>query len=226
MIYFVEDDSSIRELVLYTLNNSGYEAQGFEKPSDFWRAMDRKLPQLIMLDIMLPEEDGLRILKKLRNASSTKRLPIIILTAKGTEYDKVIGLDSGADDYLSKPFGMMELIARIKALLRRTQDVNLSSTEYNLGKLHINTAQHLVTVDGNSVTLTLKEFEILCLLIKNQGVVLTRDQLLNKIWGYSFDGENRTVDVHIRTLRQKLGECGDYIETVRGVGYKIGSAIS
>lgn len=226
MIYFVEDDSSIRELVLYTLNNSGFEAQGFEKPSDFWRAMDRKLPQLIMLDIMLPEEDGLRILKKLRNASSTKRLPIIILTAKGTEYDKVIGLDSGADDYLSKPFGMMELIARIKALLRRTQDISSVSTQYNLGKLHIDTAQHLVTVDNKSVTLTLKEFEMLCLLIKNQGVVLTRDQLLNKIWGYSFDGENRTVDVHIRTLRQKLGECGDYIETVRGVGYKIGSAIS
>lgn len=226
MIYFVEDDSSIRELVLYTLNNSGYEAQGFEKPSDFWRAMDRKLPQLIMLDIMLPEEDGLRILKKLRNASSTKRLPIIILTAKGTEYDKVIGLDSGADDYLSKPFGMMELIARIKALLRRTQDINISSNEYDLGKLHVDTAQHLVTVDDKPITLTLKEFEMLCLLIKNQGVVLTRDQLLNKIWGYSFDGENRTVDVHIRTLRQKLGECGDYIETVRGVGYKIGSAIS
>lgn len=226
MIYFVEDDSSIRELVLYTLNNSGYEAQGFEKPSDFWRAMDRKQPQLIMLDIMLPEEDGLRILKKLRNASSTKRLPIIILTAKGTEYDKVIGLDSGADDYLSKPFGMMELIARIKALLRRTQDINISSNEYDLGKLHVDTAQHLVTVDDKPITLTLKEFEMLCLLIKNQGVVLTRDQLLNKIWGYSFDGENRTVDVHIRTLRQKLGECGDYIETVRGVGYKIGSAIS
>ena len=225
MIYFVEDDSSIRELVLYTLNNSGFDAQGFEKPSDFWRAIDRRLPKLVMLDIMLPEEDGLHMLKRLRSSSVTKKLPVIMLTAKGTEYDKVIGLDSGADDYLSKPFGMMELVARIKALLRRTDDIASAGCEYDIGKLHIDTAQHIVSVDGRQVTLTLKEFEMLCLLIKNQGVVLTRDQLLNKIWGYSFDGENRTVDVHIRTLRQKLGECGDYIETVRGVGYKIGSVI-
>lgn len=221
MIYFVEDDNSIRELVLYTLNNAGYEAVGFEKPSLFWEALKTQTPRLILLDIMLPEEDGLQILKRLRAASATSKVPIMMLTAKGTEYDKVIGLDYGADDYVPKPFGMMELIARVKALLRRAEVVD-SDRDYTIGKLFVSPSKHLVKADGEDVTLTLKEFEMLTLLIENQGIVFTRDQLLTKIWGYAFDGESRTVDVHIRSLRQKLGTCGRLIETVRGIGYKIG----
>ncbi|SHH72789.1 two-component system, OmpR family, alkaline phosphatase synthesis response regulator PhoP [Sporobacter termitidis DSM 10068] len=220
MIYFVEDDNSIRELVIYTLNSTGLEAVGFEKPSDFWRAMDNALPSLVLLDIMLPEEDGLEILKKLRSAAATKKLPVMMLTAKGSEYDKVLGLDSGADDYVPKPFGMIELMARIKALLRRTEEVDTPS-EHTLGSLYVCPSKHIVRVDGQNVSLTLKEFEMLCLLLDNHDIVLTRDQILNRVWGYSFDGESRTVDVHIRTLRQKLGHAGDYIETVRGIGYKI-----
>ena len=225
MIYFVEDDNSIRELVIYTLNSSGLEAVGFEKPSEFWRAMDTALPSLVLLDIMLPEEDGLEILKKLRGTVSTKKLPVIMLTAKGSEYDKVVGLNSGADDYIPKPFGMIEMIARIKALLRRTDETE-APAEYNLGSLYVCPSKHVVKVDGQNVSLTLKEFEMLCLLLENHDIVLTRDQILNRVWGYSFDGESRTVDVHIRTLRQKLGPAGDYIKTVRGIGYKIGAAAS
>lgn len=220
MIYFLEDDSSIRELVVYTLNNSGMEAAGFAKPSDFWAAMEKQLPKLILLDIMLPEEDGLHILKRLRSSSSTRKLPVIMLTAKGSEYDKVIGLDEGADDYIPKPFGMMELVARIKALLRRTEEKD-SEIEYTLGNLYVCPSKHIVKSNGKSITLTLKEFELLCLLMENKDIVFTRDQLLNRIWGYDFDGESRTVDVHIRTLRQKLGESGGFIETVRGIGYRI-----
>lgn len=223
MIYLVEDDSSIRELVVYTLNNSGLEAAGFDRPSEFWKAINKEVPSLILLDIMLPEEDGLQIVKKLRSNSATKKVPIMMLTAKGTEYDKVIGLDSGADDYMSKPFGMMELVARVRALLRRA-DIDRNYAEYTIGNLYISPGKHLVKVDGQPVTLTLKEFKMLCLLAENKDIVLTRDQILNKIWGYAFDGENRTVDVHIRTLRQKLGSAGDLIETVRGIGYKIGGA--
>lgn len=223
MIYFVEDDNSIRELVLYTLNNAGYEARGFERPSLFWDAVKKEVPRLILLDIMLPEEDGLQILKKLRTVSQTKKVPVMMLTAKGTEYDKVIGLDYGADDYLPKPFGMMELIARVKALLRRAEVVD-PEQEYSIGKLFVAPAKHIVKVDGEDITLTLKEFEILALLVENQEIVFTRDQLLTKIWGYAFDGESRTVDVHIRSLRQKLGECGRLIETVRGIGYKLGES--
>lgn len=221
MIYFVEDDNSIRELVLYTLNNAGYEARGFERPSLFWEAVGKEVPRLILLDIMLPEEDGLQILKKLRSASRTQKIPIMMLTAKGTEYDKVIGLDYGADDYLPKPFGMMELIARVRALLRRAEVVD-GEKEYTIGGLFVAPAKHIVKADGQPITLTLKEFEMLTLLVENQGIVFTRDQLLTKIWGYAFDGESRTVDVHIRSLRQKLGACGRLIETVRGIGYKIG----
>lgn len=221
MIYFVEDDNSIRELVLYTLNNAGYEAVGFEKPSLFWEALKTETPRLILLDIMLPEEDGLQILKRLRASSATSKVPIMMLTAKGTEYDKVIGLDYGADDYVPKPFGMMELIARVKALLRRAEVVD-SDKDYTIGKLFVSPSKHLVKAEGEDVTLTLKEFEMLTLLVENQGIVFTRDQLLTKIWGYAFDGESRTVDVHIRSLRQKLGTCGRLIETVRGIGYKIG----
>ncbi|MBE6825301.1 MAG: response regulator transcription factor [Ruminococcus sp.] len=220
MIYFVEDDNSIRELVIYTLNNSGMEAEGFEKPSGFWRAMESKKPSLILLDIMLPEEDGLTVLRKLRANPAHAQIPVMMLTAKGSEFDKVVGLDAGADDYLPKPFGMMELIARVKALLRRS-GAGSSGKEYHLGRLMVNPEKHLVHVDGKDVVLTFKEFEMLCLLLKNQGMVLTRDQFLNQVWGYNFDGENRTVDVHIRTLRQKLGEAGCYIRTIRGIGYKI-----
>ncbi|MGN0136411.1 winged helix-turn-helix domain-containing protein [Anaerotignum sp.] len=224
MIYLVEDDNSIRELVAYTLHSAGFQAEGFEKPSAFWHACETKLPDLVLLDLMLPEEDGISILKKLRQAPRTKKLPIILLTAKSSEYDKIMGLDSGADDYVAKPFSMMELLARVKALLRRTEK-NEAEVVYCMGSLNINQTRHEVKVDGTEVTLTLKEFELLCLLMENKGRVLTRDQLLNSIWGYGFDGENRTVDVHIRTLRQKLGKCGEYIETVRGVGYKIGGNV-
>ncbi|WP_304507910.1 response regulator transcription factor [Anaerotignum sp.] len=221
MIYLVEDDNSIRELVAYTLHSAGFIAEGFEKPSAFWDAMENELPSLILLDVMLPEEDGISILKKIRASAKTKKIPIILLTAKGSEYDKVMGLDSGADDYVAKPFGMMELLARVKALLRRAEGEE-KKAEYELGELSVSQSRHEVAVAGKEVILTLKEFELLCLLLENKGRVMTRDQLLNHIWGYGFDGENRTIDVHIRTLRQKLGEWGQYIETVRGIGYKIG----
>lgn len=221
MIYLVEDDDSIRELVIYTLNSSGMEAQGFARPSEFWQAMKKELPQLCMLDIMLPEEDGLQILRKLRSDSATRDIPVMMLTAKGTEYDKVIGLDAGADDYVPKPFGMMELLARARALLRRGAP-RASADEYRIGPLYLSTSRHVVRVNGQDVTLTLKEYELLRTLVENRDMVLTRDRLLNEIWGYSFDGESRTVDVHIRTLRQKLGDASELIETIRGVGYKLG----
>ncbi|PWL53300.1 MAG: DNA-binding response regulator [Clostridiales bacterium] len=221
MIYILEDDNSIRELVAYTLNQSGLPALGFALPSAFWAALRAERPQLVLLDIMLPEEDGLSILKKLRSAPDTRALPVMMLTAKGSEYDKVVGLDSGADDYLPKPFGMMELISRVKALLRRTAEPECAEPEeFRLGALCVSPARHLATVCGQSVALTYKEFELLCLLLANPGIVFTRDALLNRIWGYDYDGESRTVDVHIRSLRQKLGTCAAYIETVRGVGYR------
>ena len=224
LIYLVEDDNSIRELVAYTLHSAGFRAEGFEKPSAFWHACETQLPDLVLLDLMLPEEDGISILKKLRQAPQTKKMPIILLTAKSSEYDKVMGLDSGADDYVAKPFSMMELLARVKALLRRAEK-DETEVVYQLGDLTVNKTRHEVKASGTEVTLTLKEFDLLCLLMENRGRVLTRDQLLNSIWGYGFDGENRTVDVHIRTLRQKLGSCGEYIETVRGVGYKVGGHV-
>ncbi len=221
MIYLLEDDTNIRNFVVYALNNSGLEAEGFERPSRFWAAVEKKKPSMAILDIMLPEEDGLSVLRKLRESSETKDLPIIMLTAKSTEYDKVIGLDGGADDYVTKPFGTMELVARIKALLRRAEPVS-DGNEYSIGPLFLNPDKHIIQVDGRDVTLTLKEFQLLCYLIKNRGKVMTRDQILQEIWGYEFDGENRTVDVHIRTLRSKLGKAGDLVETVRGIGYRIG----
>ena len=221
MIWCVEDDASIRELVAYALNNSGFEAEGFAAPADFWKAMEHRRPQLVLLDIMLPGEDGLQILKKLRSAPATRRLPVIMVTAKGSEYEKVMGLELGADDYIPKPFGMMELVARVKAVLRRSGSLPQEEA-VSAGPIRIFPEEHRVEVDGREVALTLKEYELLSMLLRNRGVVLTRDRLLEEIWGYSFDGENRTVDVHIRTLRQKLGPAGDLIETVRGVGYKIG----
>ena len=221
MIYFLEDDNNIRNFVIYALNNTGLEAEGFETPEKFWEAMKNERPDLLLLDIMLPGEDGISILKKIRNNGRTGKLPVIMLTAKGTEYDKVLGLDSGADDYVSKPFGTMELISRIKALLRRTGNDD-EPAEYRRGSLYVCPSKHIVRVDDKDVTLTLKEFELLCFLFKNNGMVLTRDEILSHIWGYEFDGESRTVDVHIRTLRSKLGDAGKYIETVRGIGYKMG----
>nr|WP_330390393.1 response regulator transcription factor [Blautia sp. Marseille-P3201T] len=223
MIYLVEDDESIRELLVYTLNGQGLVAEGFAYPSDFWHAMEKKIPDLVLLDIMLPEEDGLEILQKLRKKKETKNIPIAMLTAKGSEYDVVKGLDGGADDYIPKPFRMMELVSRVKALIRRGgQEQPQDDEEYVLGELYVSKKRHLVKVKGEEVTLTMKEFELLLLFLSNPGIVFSRAQLLDKIWGYQFDGESRTVDVHIRTLRQKLKDAGHYIETVRGVGYKVG----
>lgn len=218
MIYMLEDDSNIRSFVLYALNNTGLTAVGFEKPSEFWEAVKKERPSLLLLDIMLPEEDGLAVLKKIRSGAELSDLPVILLTAKGSEYDKVIGLDSGADDYISKPFGTMELISRVKALLRRAG--GREENEFSVGGLYVNPSRHIVKANGKEVQLTYKEFELLCYLLENIGTVLTRDKILSRIWGYDFDGESRTVDVHIRTLRAKLGECGSIIETVRGIGYK------
>ena len=193
---------------------------GFEKSSEFWAQMDRQMPTLIMLDVMLPEESGIEILKKIRKKPETERLPVIMVTAKTSEYDRINGLDNGADDYIPKPFSMLEMVARVKALLRRTKDIE-KQNEYFVENLYVCPTKHIVRVDDKDVMLTLKEFDMLCLLLQNKGIVLTREQLLNKIWGYEFDGESRTVDVHIRTLRQKLGSAADVIKTIRGVGYKI-----
>lgn len=219
MIYLLEDDSNIRDFVLYALNGQDMEAEGFERPSEFWEALSRRMPDLLLLDIMLPEEDGMEILRKLRAKPDTRRLPVIMLTAKDTEFDRVLGLDEGADDYVAKPFSMLELVSRIRAVLRRSGG---SAADFRLGRLYISPEKHQVQVDGQDVALTLKEFELLRILLENRGRVLTRTQLQDHVWGYEFDGESRTVDVHIRTLRQKLGACGEIIETVRGVGYKIG----
>ena len=224
MIFCVEDEANIRELVVYTLETTGFEARGFEEGTSFFEALAEELPELILLDIMLPGEDGMEILKKLKTSGRTKDIPVIMVTAKGAEYDKVMGLDAGADDYVTKPFGMMELVSRVKALLRRSGKSEGTDTEYTLGNLYVSQKKHQVKVDGEEITLTLKEFEILLLLLSNPGIVFTRAQLLDKIWGYQFDGESRTVDVHIRTLRQKLKDAGHYIETVRGMGYKIGGS--
>ena len=225
MIYLLEDDDSIRKLVLYGLDSQGFQAKGFALPSEFWRAMDAEMPELILLDIMLPEEDGLSILRKLRARPATKRLPIIMLTAKNSEYDRVIGLDHGADDFVSKPFSMLELIARIRAVLRRAEPAQASG-DFSLGLLFVSPDRHEVKVGGKDVTLTNKEFELLCLLLRNKGIVLTRATLMDRVWGFESERENRTLDVHIRTLRVKLGEAGSYIETVRGIGYKIGGEIA
>lgn len=218
MIYCVEDDASIRELVVYTLKNSGYEAEGFEDGGALFAALQKKQPRLILLDIMLPGEDGISLLRRLRRGASTARLPVIMLTARGTEFDKVVGLDSGADDYIAKPFGMTELLSRIKAVLRRAEPAPAKTL--CAGGVRLDDRSHTVTSDGTPVELTLKEYELLRLLMENAGAVLTRDRLLTAIWGMDYDGETRTVDVHIRTLRQKLGTA-DVIETVRGVGYRI-----
>lgn len=219
MIYCVEDDNAIRDLMLYTLGASGFQAKGFPDSTGFWQAMTEEKPELILLDIMLPGEDGITVLKRLRAASATANIPVIMATAKGSEFDKVIGLDTGADDYLVKPFGMMEMVARIKAVMRRTAPK--TDQVLTCGDIVLDEVRHIVTVDGKQVVLTLKEYQLLKLLMENAGQVFTRDILLSRIWGQDYLGETRTVDVHIGTLRTKLAKGGEKIETVRGVGYKM-----
>lgn len=219
MIYCVEDDNAIRDLMLYTLGASGFQAKGFPDSTGFWQAMTEEKPELILLDIMLPGEDGITVLKRLRAASATANIPVIMATAKGSEFDKVIGLDTGADDYLVKPFGMMEMVARIKAVMRRTAPK--TDQVLTCGDIVLDEVRHIITVDGKQVVLTLKEYELLKLLMENAGQVFTRDILLSRIWGQDYLGETRTVDVHIGTLRTKLAKGGEKIETVRGVGYKM-----
>ena len=221
MIYCVEDERNIRELLIYTLETTGFEAKGFGSGAELTSALKEEIPELILLDIMLPGEDGYAILEKLKSNFKTKNIPVIMVTAREAEFDKVKGLEGGADDYITKPFGMMEFIARVKAVLRRSscqkEDQGLSC-----GDLHLNIGRHEVRYRDNKIELTRKEFELLQYLMENKGMVMTRDQLLCHVWGYDFDGETRTLDVHVRTLRQKLGEAGGMIETVRGVGYRIG----
>ena len=226
-IYCVEDDESVRELVIYALQSSGFEAQGFVNAEEFFPVLKNNVPDLILLDIMLPGIDGIEILKEVRKNPKTQHTPIIMLTARGSEYDKITGLDNGADDYVTKPFGVMELIARIKAVLRRSAKINVAQDKATNdlsagnGLLVLNHDFHKVYVNNEEVILTLKEFELLNLMMSNPEMVFTREQIQDKIWGYAFDGESRTVDVHIRTLRQKLGNCGNLIKTVRGVGYRL-----
>lgn len=224
MIYCVEDDDSIRELVVYTLRSGGYEAKGFSDGNQLDEALRQQTPALILLDVMLPGEDGVSILRRIRASARLRRLPVILATAKGAEYDKVIGLDSGADDYIDKPFGMMELLSRVKAVLRRCVPEG-GAENLTAGEVHMYSDRHMVTVSGQEITLTLKEFELLRLLMSSPGRVFTRDMLIETLWGYYFDGETRTVDVHVRTLRQKLGSAADIIETVRGVGYRLGEGL-
>lgn len=224
MIFCVEDDSGIRDLMIYTLNSAGYDAKGFVDGTELFHALKAERPALIMLDIMLPGQDGISILKRLRSHSATADIPVIMATAKGTEYDKVIGLDLGADDYLAKPFGMMEMVSRVKAVLRRTGSKGRLET-IKIGSLALNAGEHMVTVNEKQVQLTLKEYEVLKKFMENPGRVFTRQQLLASIWGDDFEGETRTVDVHIGTLRTKIGDCGDYIKTIRGVGYRMEARI-
>jgi two-component system alkaline phosphatase synthesis response regulator PhoP len=223
VIYLVEDDSNIREFVLYALQGQNMEARGFERPSAFFSALEKQTPDLVLLDLMLPEEDGISVLKRIRRTPATRQVPVIILSARDTEYDKVVGLDNGADDYLPKPFGMMELFSRIRAVLRRA-DQNKKPEQYLYGELQVLPARRQVLVSGQEVLLTPKEFDILRLLISHPGLVLSRGQIQDQVWGMEYLGETRTVDVHIRTLRQKLGICGELIETVRGVGYRFSSS--
>ena len=223
MIYCVEDDAAIRDIEVYALRSTGFEAEGFENGEELFAAVKKRLPELIILDVMLPGEDGLEILKRIRFSALTRSVPVIMATARGEEYDKITGLDSGADDYLVKPFGMMEMVSRVRAVLRRAGGAGPAreAAPLVLGPLTLDTAAHTVSVGGRGVTLTLKEFELLRTMMAKPGVVFTRDRLLSEVWGTDYDGETRTVDVHIRTLRQKLGEAGGLIGTVRGVGYRM-----
>ena len=220
LIYIVEDDVNIREIERYALKNSGYEVVDFECGKDMYQALEKRIPSLILLDIMLPSEDGLDILATLRRNKVTRKIPIILVTAKTTEIDKVKGLDLGADDYITKPFGIMELISRVKALLRRTQEAE-ENTIISNGCIELDADKRAVTVAGAICELTYKEFELLKMLLVNQGIVLSRDKIMDQVWGFEYEGESRTVDMHIKTLRQKLGEAGSAIKTVRNVGYVI-----
>lgn len=221
MIYCLEDERNIRELIVYTLQSSGFDAIGFSNSADFFQAVSKEKPELALLDVMLPKENGLSMLKKMKESASMADIPVIMVTAKGSEFDKVTGLNLGADDYIAKPFGMMEFVARVRAVLRRG-GLKEKKSELSYKNLVIQTEKHRVLLSGEPIELTLKEYELLKYLIENQGRVLSRNQILGTVWGYDVDGETRTVDVHIRTMRQKLGEYGKYVETVRGVGYRIG----
>lgn len=220
IIYIVEDDINIREIERYALKNSGYEVEEFENGEEFFKRLENYTPGLVILDIMLPDEDGMSILAKIRADKKTAKIPVMMVTAKATELDKVKGLDNGADDYITKPFGVMELISRVKALLRRTRDVEVE-TQLKYGEILIDDDKHAITVAGNPCELTYKEYELLKYLIKNKGIVVSRDKLLSKVWGFEYEGETRTVDAHVKTLRQKLGEAGSCIKTVRNVGYMV-----
>ena len=220
LIYIVEDDKNIREIESFALKNSGYQIMDFECAKDFYAKLEDKLPNLILLDIMLPDEDGLSIVKKLRSHSETKKIPIILVTAKTTEIDKVKGLDIGADDYLTKPFGVMELISRVKALLRRSSGME-EEKFYSIGSLFLDIEKHAVDVDDEPIELTYKEYELLRLLLQNTGIVTSREIIMERVWGTDFEGESRTLDMHIKTLRQKLKEAGPMIKTIRNVGYMI-----
>lgn len=222
MIYLVEDDDNIRKLVSYALCKEGFDIKEFSSPIEFWDEIKNTIPKLILLDIMLPDEDGLSVLKHLREKSKTKDIPVIMLTAKGSEFDKVTGLDMGADDYIAKPFGMTELISRIRAVLRRYEKTQTNKI-YKVGELYVNPAKHIIEVSGESVTLSYKEYSLLMVLLEAEGNVVERETLLTKVWG-EFYAESRTLDVHIRKLRVKLGTAGNMIETVKGIGYKIGGA--
>lgn len=219
-IYIVEDDVNIREIERYVLKNSGYQVEEFECGEDLFKRLESKVPALILLDIMLPNEDGLDILTKIRTDKNTAKVPIIMVTAKTSELDKVKGLDLGADDYISKPFGVMELISRVKALLRRTTNAQEES-QISYGNILVDNDKHAVYVDGNLCELTYKEFELFKYLVINKGIVLSRDKIMNQVWGFDYEGESRTVDMHIKTLRQKLGDAGSHIKTVRNVGYMV-----
>ena len=219
-IWCVEDDASIRDIEIYTLNSTGFEARGFENGEDFFAALAQETPDLVILDVMLPGMDGVSILRKMKDSAATKRLPVIMATATGMEYDKIQSLDLGADDYLVKPFGMMEMVSRVRAVLRRCAPLGEGSV-LRAGNLTVNLDERTVTANGNRVNLTFKEFELLKLFLSHPKMVFTRDQLLSNVWNIDYAGETRTVDVHIQTLRQKLGDCGRMIETVRNVGYRL-----
>lgn len=220
MIYFVEDDANIRKLVCYALEKEGYTVKGFAMPREFWQEIENEKPQLVLLDIMLPEEDGLSILKKLQANESTKNIPVIMITAKVSEFDKVTGLDMGADDYIPKPFGMTELTSRIHAVLRRYERTN-KTKEYRIGDLYVNPEKHIIEVSGKAVKLSFKEYSLLMVLLEANGNVVPRDALITRIWGEFYD-ESRTLDVHIRKLRVKLEKAGELIKTVKNIGYKLG----
>lgn len=220
-IYYIEDDVNIRELVVYALKPNGFQAVGFENARDFYKGLKSVIPDMILLDVMLPDEDGIEILKKLKRDQGLKEIPVIMLTAKSSEYDKVVGLDLGADDYVTKPFGVMELVSRIKAVLRRSKEKEKDDV-IEIEDVRLDRRQHIVQVDGELIELTHKEFELLDYLMSNRGIVLSREKILDVVWNLDYEGESRTVDVHIGSLRQKLGESGQLIATVRGVGYKFG----